>query len=332
MRIIVSDTGLIWNHENPFLEKYKTAVTVVCLDGKPVTDKYNCFISPYKHVGMGNDQFGTQSQRYLALESVANELNSAMNYHDDIIFLADGNPETLYPFFVLKDRNKHNNLHLCAMSPWRFETKSRISAYKYLLSDLSSLQSFLYIDGNQIFDSMDQEQTFPNLVQKTMDDYGKMLPRILTGINRMDWEHKYFFDFTTMSYIAVDEGFDGIDTKAKIEEINDIDFDISPVYSTLGKAILQPSYPVDVDEVREEVEKMPVRVDGKRICNLLREKRIQLAEVNGISFESAECPSIGACAGTCPKCDEELRYLQQELEKIPEDKRIYPQFNVTEEA
>ena len=34
MRIIVTDIGMIWNHENPFLEKYKDSVMVVCLEGK----------------------------------------------------------------------------------------------------------------------------------------------------------------------------------------------------------------------------------------------------------------------------------------------------------
>lgn len=53
MRIVVTDTGNIWNHENPFLEQFKDIVFVVCLNGKEVTDKYECFVSPYKQVGMG---------------------------------------------------------------------------------------------------------------------------------------------------------------------------------------------------------------------------------------------------------------------------------------
>lgn len=34
MRIIVTDTGLIWNHKNPMLKKCRDAVMVVCLNGK----------------------------------------------------------------------------------------------------------------------------------------------------------------------------------------------------------------------------------------------------------------------------------------------------------
>lgn len=43
MRIVVTDTGNIWNHENLFLEQFKDIVLVVCLNGKEVTDKYECF-------------------------------------------------------------------------------------------------------------------------------------------------------------------------------------------------------------------------------------------------------------------------------------------------
>ena len=52
MRLVVTDIGLIWNHGNPILKKYKDIVLVVCLNGKKVTDAYECFVSPYKTVGM----------------------------------------------------------------------------------------------------------------------------------------------------------------------------------------------------------------------------------------------------------------------------------------
>ena len=40
------------------------------------------------------------------------------------------------------------------------------------------------------------------------------------------------------------------------------------------------------------------------------------------------CPSTGPCAGTCQQCDMELKYLQKELQKIPQDERVYPKFKV----
>ena len=74
MRLIVTDSGNVWNHHNPILEKYKESVLVICLDGKKITDKYDCFVSPYKSVGMGIDWYGDEDQRLRALKSVSEEL------------------------------------------------------------------------------------------------------------------------------------------------------------------------------------------------------------------------------------------------------------------
>ena len=298
---------------------------------KKVTDKYECFVSPYESIGLESDSYGTEGRKYQALESVGDKLNRHMWHHDDIVLLADGNPESLYPFYVLKDRNEHNRLHLCVISPFKFETKKKVQAHRLLLDDLSALNSIFYMDSNMIFNSLPDQAKFPDLINKTVEELGSMLPRLLVGINDMERE-QCFFDLKTMSYIPACEGYGAIDENAPIEEISEINFDSRPFYATLGLLVGPPSYPEDSDDAREAIERNPVRVDGKRICNLLREKRIQLAEANGIIFDSAECPSIGACAGTCPKCDEELRYLQQEIEKIPEEKRVYPKFDVLEEV
>ena len=48
MRVIITDTVFILNHDNPALEVFKDVLLVVCLEGKAVTDKYECFVSPYK--------------------------------------------------------------------------------------------------------------------------------------------------------------------------------------------------------------------------------------------------------------------------------------------
>lgn len=68
------------------------------------------------------------------------------------------------------------------------------------------------------------------------------------------------------------------------------------------------------------------REDGKIICKELKKMRKALADANGIDYEITECYAKGVCAGTCPACDIELLKLQQELEKIPMEKRVYPEF------
>jgi len=52
---------------------------------------------------------------------------------------------------------------------------------------------------------------------------------------------------------------------------------------------------------------------GKQTCKILKEIRRQIAEANGIDFSTSECLYKGDCLGTCPKCEAEVRYLEQQL-------------------
>ena len=52
---------------------------------------------------------------------------------------------------------------------------------------------------------------------------------------------------------------------------------------------------------------------GKSTCKLLKDIRQQIADANGISYQPKECHHKGDCAGTCPACEEEIRYLEGEL-------------------
>ena len=52
---------------------------------------------------------------------------------------------------------------------------------------------------------------------------------------------------------------------------------------------------------------------GKSTCKLLKDIRQQIADANGISYQPKECHHKGDCVGTCPACEEEIRYLEREL-------------------
>ena len=54
-------------------------------------------------------------------------------------------------------------------------------------------------------------------------------------------------------------------------------------------------------------------VKGKSTCKLLKSIRQQIADANGISYQPIECHHKGDCAGTCPACEAEIRYLEREL-------------------
>ena len=53
---------------------------------------------------------------------------------------------------------------------------------------------------------------------------------------------------------------------------------------------------------------------GKSICNVLKTIRKQIAEANEIKYEPRECHHKGECRGTCPACEAEVRYIEQQLD------------------
>ena len=52
---------------------------------------------------------------------------------------------------------------------------------------------------------------------------------------------------------------------------------------------------------------------GKDICKELKAVRRSIAEENGIALDIPECIYQGPCRGTCPRCESELRYLENAL-------------------
>jgi hypothetical protein len=52
---------------------------------------------------------------------------------------------------------------------------------------------------------------------------------------------------------------------------------------------------------------------GKQKCRILKEIRQRIADENDIPYVTRECSFQGACKGTCPRCESELRYLEQQL-------------------
>ena len=70
-----------------------------------------------------------------------------------------------------------------------------------------------------------------------------------------------------------------------------------------------------IEIYEEQVDKYP----GHEKCNQLREIRKKIAVANNIEFAPAVCTHKGPCLGTCPVCDEEISYLDRELQKKKEN-------------
>lgn len=58
-----------------------------------------------------------------------------------------------------------------------------------------------------------------------------------------------------------------------------------------------------------------MKKDGKNICSQLKEIRRRVADENNIPLEQHECTYEGDCDGTCPRCEAEVKYLEQELHR-----------------
>ena len=58
---------------------------------------------------------------------------------------------------------------------------------------------------------------------------------------------------------------------------------------------------------------------GKEVCRHLKAVRRDIADKNDIELIQEECTHEGPCRGNCPKCEQEVRYLE---EKLSERKRL----------
>ena len=56
-------------------------------------------------------------------------------------------------------------------------------------------------------------------------------------------------------------------------------------------------------------------MNGKARCAQLKKIRQEIARRNDIHLEIKACDYEGDCAGTCPACDAEVRYLEDMLER-----------------
>ena len=56
-------------------------------------------------------------------------------------------------------------------------------------------------------------------------------------------------------------------------------------------------------------------MNGKSKCKVLKDIRKKIAEANDIAYVTSDCKYQGDCSGTCPKCEAEVHYLEEELAK-----------------
>jgi len=54
-------------------------------------------------------------------------------------------------------------------------------------------------------------------------------------------------------------------------------------------------------------------MSGKRKCEAMQRIRMRIAEENGIEHTETPCTHSGSCSGSCPKCDQDLKRLEEKI-------------------
>ena len=313
MKIIITDSGLFWNPWNPVLKKYKDLVTVVWLSGTNTNDEYNNFICPQKYFGLGMSM-GVGSIVYKNLESELDRLLQMIGVYEDVLFLTDNSIESLYPYLVIKNNSCRVNLHLLASPAWYFEGEKKVQVHNELLSDLSKLKSVCYVDTTKYI--YNRSKSMEDTLAQIGAYYDELLPILIEEIPKI--EESSYFDLSSKKYIPLNNELDKQDIFQKIKDNN---IELKDKYVMEGEAPVRLFFD-------DKIDRLAARIDGKEICDMLRDYRKQLAAMNNIEFSSEECSHVGPCAGTCDKCDEEAEYLSDELSKIPKEKQKLPRFEL----
>ena len=313
MKIIITDSGLFWNPWNPVLKKYKDLVTVVWLSGTNTNDEYNNFICPQKYFGLGMSM-GVGSIVYKNLESELDRLLQMIGVYEDVLFLTDNSIESLYPYLVIKNNSCRVNLHLLASPAWYFEGEKKVQVHNELLSDLSKLKSVCYVDTTKYI--YNRSKSMEDTLAQIGAYYDELLPILIEEIPKI--EESSYFDLSSKKYIPLNNELDKQDIFQKIKDNN---IELKDKYVMEGEAPVRLFFD-------DKIDRLAARIDGKEICDMLRDYRKQLAAMNNIEFSSEECSHVGPCAGTCDKCDEESKYLSDELSKIAEEKQRIPRFEL----
>ena len=71
-------------------------------------------------------------------------------------------------------------------------------------------------------------------------------------------------------------------------------------------------------------------MEGWRKCEQLKNIRKRIADLNGIPYEPIHCEHKEDCIGTCPKCDEEIMYISDELLKLENAGRLVTVDNIAD--
>lgn len=239
---------------------------------------------------------------------------------EDVLVLADINPQSVIIFDLLRTMTDGKNfkLHFWGMVPFHFEAKHRKITYLDLLDGKGRVKSLHIKYADDFVATVDRRSTISQVLEKIKHDVEIEFPAVLNAIGTFKSDLMYFYDNQSRRYVDVALSLE----KNKKEKFSD------------DLRVLMGDISVQYDPFSEEkmlIEQQVGRINGKKICQKLRQLRLDFAKANEIAYESDECSYEGACAGTCEKCDSELKYLYYMIDSHPEKEPVYPYLEIESE-
>lgn len=321
MKIIISLPDFLWDIKMDCFSEYQN--DIILLQFEKMQEVIPVF-SIDVHVescslgqGPGTDR---GERQYIEVKKHLTEIINYISKEEDVLVLADTNPQGVIIFDLLRRvaDGKNFKLHFWGIVPFRFESRIRKLKYLELLYGNGGRVKSMYIkEADDYLKTIDRRTTMPQVLKMIKEDFELKFPFILDEISRQEQGNTYFFDNQSNQYVDA-----LVNDKEKNCEFEDL---------LRTKEGWIPTYrPFAID--KELIEQPVIRGNGKEICRKLRDLRQEFAKANKIPFISKECSHEGPCAGTCAKCDAELKYLYKMMEEKGLEKRCYPHVEIEKEA
>lgn len=321
MKIIISSPNAFWNTDMECMKNIKKDIILLQFEKVQKIDSVYTIDVSVPVYGLGQEPGKNRGGRhYVEVKKHLSEILQYIGSGEDVLVLADINPQSVIIFDLLRTMTDGKNfkLHFWGIVPFHFEAKHRKTTYLDLLDGKGRVKSLHIKYADDFIATVDRRSTMSQVLEKIKHDLEIEFPVVLNAIGAFKSDLMYFYDNQSNRYVDVALSLE----KNEKENFSD------------DLRVMMGDIPVQYDSFSEEkmlIEQQVGHINGKKICQKLRQLRIDFAKANEIPFESDECSYEGACAGTCEKCDSELTYLYNMVGSHPEKESVYPYLEIESE-
>ena len=321
MKIIISYPNIFWDINMKCMEKLEKNIILLQYEQVQKIDSVHTIDVSVRTCGLGQDPGRNRGGRqYAEVKKHLPEILQYIKSGEDVLVLADTDPQSVIIFDLLRTMTDSKNfkLHFWGITPFRFEAKHRKITYLDLLEGNGRVKSLHVKDADDFLKIVDRRTTMPQMLEKIRDYLEAEFSGVLAAISAFKAGSTYFYDNLSERYVDANLSLEKNKEERCTGDSYILDGEKSNQYDLSAGA-------------KELIGQPVVRRNGRVICRKLRQLRMEFAKANKIPFESKECGYEGACAGTCEKCDNELRGLYDMISAHPEKIPVYPHADIEKE-